>query len=252
MYLATDGGAKVYYDDAGSGAPALLIHGAAGSGRAFDALAPLLAERFRVIRIDLRGLGRSDRVDAVTPTAWCDDVLRLLDHLDIPQVHLAGCSLGARIAGRIALGHRARVVTLTVDAPLVAVDASADSQLNTRFTDLDHPAAEDLARWRRFHGDDWRAAVSFYGRARGDAGLQEYLTLRPHLPVLDLPTLITRGDLDDDVHPLAHAIEWHRAQPSSWLCIGPGTRFSLMQQRPEQFASVFTAFIGTFAPSRVQ
>jgi pimeloyl-ACP methyl ester carboxylesterase len=249
MFLEVAGGAKVYYDDVGTGAPALLIHGAAGSARAFDALTPHLAERFRVIRIDLRGLGRSDRVDAVSATAWCDDVIGLLDHLDLGQVHLAGCSLGARIAGRIALSHRERAATLTVDAPLVAVEASANTQLNTRFTNLDHPSAEDLARWQLFHGEDWRSAVSFYGRARNDASLQEYLTLRPHLPALDLPTLITRGDIDDNVHPLAHAIEWHRAQPASWLWVAPGTGFSLMQRQPGQFASIFTAFITTFAPS---
>jgi pimeloyl-ACP methyl ester carboxylesterase len=251
VYLTTDDAIQVYYDDAGSGPPVLLVHGAAGSGRAFDELTLHLRERFRVIRIDLRGLGRSQRVPSVTATDWCDDVVALLDHLAIPVAHLAGCSLGARIVGRIALDHRDRAMTLTVDAPLLAVETSANSQLNTRFSDLDHASAEDTARWQRFHGDDWRDAVTFYGRVRNDPALQEYLTLRPHLAALDLPTLVSRGDVDDDVHPLAHVLEWHRAQPASWMWVAPNTGFSLLQRRPAEFAAVFGSFVEACTPSQL-
>jgi pimeloyl-ACP methyl ester carboxylesterase len=249
VYLTTSDEVRVYYDDVGAGPPVLLVHGAASSGRAFDDLSAKLADHFRVIRIDLRGLGRSERVSSVSATAWCDDVVALLDHLDIPAAHLAGCSLGARIVGRLALSHRDRVVSLAVDAPLLAVETSANSQLNTRFSDFDHASDEDVTRWQRFHGDDWREAVSFYLSARNQPALQEHLTLRPHLSSLDLPTLITRGDADDDVHPLAHAFEWHKAHPGSWMWVAPSTGFSLMQRRPEEFSSLFTSFVKSFATS---
>jgi pimeloyl-ACP methyl ester carboxylesterase len=245
--LTTSDGVHVYYEDVGTGPAVLLVHGAASSGRAFDDLTSYLSDQFRVIRIDLRGLGRSERVTSVSATAWCDDVVALLDHLGLPTAHFAGCSLGARIVGRIAFSHRDRVTSLTVDAPLLAVEKSANRQLNTRFSDFDHASEEDIARWQRFHGDDWRDAVSFYRRARSRPDLQEYLTLRPHLSLLDLPTLITRGDVDDDIHPLAHAIEWHRAHPNSWLWVAPSTRFSLMQHRPKEFSSIFTDFVGECA-----
>ena len=221
----------------------MMIHGAATSSKVYDGLASRLVARFRCIRLDLRGLGQSDRVDAVSPTAWCDDILALMDHLEIDKAHLLGCSLGARIAGRLVLDHPERFENLTVDAPLVAVAEGANARLNTRFSNLGYPDPTDRRRWRLFHGPDWRDAVSFYFRARNDPALQQHLTLRPHLSSITLPTLITRGDIDDAVHPLSHAIEWHAARPSSWLWIAPGTAFSAAQNQAAAFAQVFSAFV---------
>ena len=243
MHLKAKDGVKIYYEDAGSGPPVVMVHGAATSSKVYDGLASCMVARFRCIRLDLRGLGRSDRVDAVSPTAWCDDTIALMDHLGLDRVHVLGCSLGARIAGRIVLDRPERFETLTVDAPLVAVANAANSRLNTRFSNLDDPAPVDRIRWQLFHGDDWRDAVGFYFRARNDPALQEHLTLRPHLQSMTLPTLVTRGDVDDDVHPLSHAVEWHAACPSSWLWIAPGTAFSAAQNRAEDFARVFGAFV---------
>lgn len=243
MYLSAGDGVRIYYEDQGEGVPAILIHGAAGSGRSFDELAGQLARNFRVVVLDLRGLSRSDRVASVSPTAWCDDVLALADSLGLDRFHLVGCSLGARIAGRIAYDRRDRVISLSVDAPLLSVQKDADAALNRRFEDLDNATPEDLERWQRFHGEDWRSAVSFYGRARMDQDLQAYLTIRPWLSDLTLPTLITRGDVDDAVHPLAHAVEWHGAHPDSWLWIAPNTGFSLTQRRAPEYAEVFKRFV---------
>jgi pimeloyl-ACP methyl ester carboxylesterase len=243
MYFTAEQGVRIYYDDVGSGAPVVMIHGAATSGMVYDGLTSRMVARFRCIRLDLRGLGRSDRVDAVSPTTWCDDTIALMDHLGVERAHLLGCSLGARIAGRLVLDHPGRFETLTVDAPLVAVAESANSRLNTRFSNLDNPAPVDRRRWQNFHGADWRQAVSFYFRARNDPALQEHLTLRPHLSSIALPTLVTRGDIDDDIHPLSHAIEWHAARPSSWLWIAPGTPFSAAQNQAAAFARVFGGFI---------
>lgn len=251
MYFDAKDGVKIYYDDAGSGPPVVMVHGAATSAKTYDGLASRLVARFRCIRFDLRGLGRSDRVDAVSPTAWCDDTLALMEHLSIEHAHLLGCSLGARIAGRLVVDQPERFLTLSVDAPLVAVAQAANARLNTRFTNLDEPSELDLVRWRNFHGDDWRDAVSFYFRARNDPALQEHLTLRPYLSTISTPTLVTRGDVDDDVHPLAHAVEWHAACPAtSWLWIAAGTPFSAAQNRAEQYAQVFGSFVDHWAARR--
>ena len=97
MYFTAEEKIQVYYDDVGSGAPVVMIHGAATSSKVYDGLTSRLVAQFRCIRLDLRGLGRSDRVDAVSATAWCDDTMALMDHLGIERAHLLGCSLGARI-----------------------------------------------------------------------------------------------------------------------------------------------------------
>jgi pimeloyl-ACP methyl ester carboxylesterase len=244
MYFNAKDGVRIHYEDTGSGPPVVMVHGAATSAKTYDGLVSRMAARFRCIRLDLRGLGRSDRVDTVSPTAWCDDTLGLMDHVGIDRAHVLGCSLGARIAGRLVLDYPERFETLTVDAPLVAVAQAANSRLNTRFANLDNPAPVDRVRWQLFHGEDWRDAVGFYFRARNEPALQEHLTLRPHLSAITTPTLVTRGDLDDDVHPLAHAVEWHAACPTtSWLWIAAGTAFSAAQNRAEEFARIFGSFV---------
>ncbi|MGH8963618.1 MAG: alpha/beta fold hydrolase [Jatrophihabitantaceae bacterium] len=219
-----------------------MIHGAAGSGMSFDALAHQLEGDFRVVTIDLRGLSRSDRVETISATAWCDDVIGVADSLGLDAFHLVGCSLGARIGGRIARDHADRVRSLSVDAPLLAVAQGASSSLNRRFEDLDHAMPEDVEKWQRYHGEDWRRAVTFYGRVRNHPDLQQHLTIRPWLAELTKPTLITRGDIDDTVHPLAHCTEWHAAHPASWLWIAAGSGFSLTQRRPVEYADLFRRF----------
>jgi pimeloyl-ACP methyl ester carboxylesterase len=252
VYFTAPDGVRLYFDDRGAGAPVIMLHGAAGSGMSFDQLARCLETHFRVLTVDLRGLSRSDRVEAISATAWCDDTVAIADSLGLGAFHLVGCSLGARIAARIAHDLTARVISLSVDAPLLSVSSSAGSSLNRRFEDLDNATPEDLEKWTRYHGDDWRRAVSFYGRVRNAPELQAHLTVRPWLADLTLPTLITRGDVDDAVHPLAHCTEWHAAHPASWMWIAPGTGFSLTQRRPEGFADIFRRFVAETTAQRVE
>lgn len=77
--------------------PVVLSHGMFDHGRGFDLLAPLLAERFRVVAYDARGHGDSDRADAYT---WpCDmmDLANVLRSLGRPA-HLLGHSKGGGVA----------------------------------------------------------------------------------------------------------------------------------------------------------
>src|SRR5689334_15722102 len=96
-------GVRLAYLDEGSGPPTVLVHGAASSHRCFDQAVPELAREVRVIAPDLRGMGDSGRVTTLDPADWEDDLLALIDHLGLEQVHLCGTSLGARVATRFTL-----------------------------------------------------------------------------------------------------------------------------------------------------
>src|SRR5438132_1355394 len=52
-------GARLWYDEAGSGETVLLLHGGLGDSGLWEPVVPFLAERFRTIRTDLRFFGRS-------------------------------------------------------------------------------------------------------------------------------------------------------------------------------------------------
>ena len=91
------------------GPPVLLCHGAFDHAHGFDMLAPLLAERFRVISLDARGHGDSEWVDAYMWTLDVMDIVMVLRFIDRPT-HLVGHSKGGGQATEAAVvaGDRVR------------------------------------------------------------------------------------------------------------------------------------------------
>jgi hypothetical protein len=58
---------------------------------------------------------------------------------------------------------------------------------------------------------------------------------------------VTRGDQDDAIHPVAHAVEVHAEVARAWLWIAPNTPFSALRFRPEAFLACYEAFLGEAA-----
>ncbi len=118
MPTAEVNGARLWYDEAGSGSALLLLHGGLGDSELWEPVVPFLAERCRTIRTDLRFFGRS--TGPAAPWSWEDDVRGLLDELQVEQAALVGLSLGGRLAVEIALAHPERVSALVLVAPGLA------------------------------------------------------------------------------------------------------------------------------------
>lgn len=104
------GDGRMYYETAGAGAPVMFCHAGFVDSQMWDGQWAAFAERYRVVRFDMRGYGQSDLPGA--PISRRADLLRLLDHLDIGQATLVGCSLGGEIALDFALEHAERVAAL--------------------------------------------------------------------------------------------------------------------------------------------
>ena len=85
-----------------AGEPLLLTHGFYDHARSFDAFAPLLATRYRVLALDSRGHGDSDWADDYTWHADVLDVVNVLRDLGRPA-HLVGHSRGGGLATDAAL-----------------------------------------------------------------------------------------------------------------------------------------------------
>jgi pimeloyl-ACP methyl ester carboxylesterase len=93
----------IAWDEIGAGAPVLLIHGLGYARWGWEPLLPLLAERFRVITFDNRGIGES----AVPPGPYtaldmAGDALAVLDAAGLEHAHVVGTSLGGMIAQELA------------------------------------------------------------------------------------------------------------------------------------------------------
>lgn len=89
-----------------SGHPIVLLHGLASSSRIWDLMAPLLASRFRVIAVDQRGHGESDKPDSGydLPT-FVADLRGVIQALGLEQPVLVGHSWGGNLALQYAVTY---------------------------------------------------------------------------------------------------------------------------------------------------
>ena len=87
--------------------PVLLLHGLASNASRFEELAQStsLAQHHRLIRVDLRGHGRSLSRRRVGLDVWCDDLVTVLQAEGGQPAVLVGHSLGAQVALQMALRH---------------------------------------------------------------------------------------------------------------------------------------------------
>jgi pimeloyl-ACP methyl ester carboxylesterase len=112
-------GVKIHYAVQGNGEPVILIHGLYSSGRMnwdLPGTTTMLAKHFQVITLDCRGHGRSGkpRDDNAYGTNMVEDVVRLMDHLHIQKVRVAGYSMGGMIGMKLTVTHPDRVSRLVL------------------------------------------------------------------------------------------------------------------------------------------
>jgi pimeloyl-ACP methyl ester carboxylesterase len=102
-FFTTKDGVKIHYVTIGKGTPVILIHGYTGSaeGNWFrNGIAEALAKNHRVIALDCRNHGKSDKPQPGGP-GRAEDVVELMDHLKIAKAHFHGYSMGGGIVGRL-------------------------------------------------------------------------------------------------------------------------------------------------------
>jgi pimeloyl-ACP methyl ester carboxylesterase len=90
--MAEVNGARIHYEVAGEGEPLVLVHAGIADSRMWEGQIPAFAERYKVVRYDLRGFGKTEMVEG--PFSHHEDLRGLLDFLDIQRTHLVGCSMG--------------------------------------------------------------------------------------------------------------------------------------------------------------
>ncbi len=113
-YAAVDG-ARVRYVDKGQGPPVVLLHGFASSLETWDLLVPELSRTHRVIALDLKGFGWSDRPEGdYSPAAEARLVVKLLDQLGVKRAAFVGHSWGSSVTLALALAAPERVARIAL------------------------------------------------------------------------------------------------------------------------------------------
>jgi len=129
-------GVPIHYVQAGRGEPIVLIHGNGGSidNWVSTGVFANLAKDYRVIALDCRGFGQSGKPH--TPSAYgaemALDIVRLLDHLEIPKAHIVGYSMGAHITALLLTTHPDRFLTATLGGAVGRQPNEADFDLAER------------------------------------------------------------------------------------------------------------------------
>lgn len=105
--MVTDDGISIYYKDWGTGKPVIFSHGWPFNADVWDNQLNFLAERgYRAIAYDRRGFGRSDKPwEGYNYDIFADDIKSLIDHLQLAEVTLVGCSMGGGDITRFIARH---------------------------------------------------------------------------------------------------------------------------------------------------
>jgi pimeloyl-ACP methyl ester carboxylesterase len=111
-------GATIAFDVRGAGAALVLVHGITETRRAWDPVTDALASRWRVVRIDARRHGDSERRPPYDPLTMAGDVRAVVDALALDAPLVVGHSMGGVVVSAYGgLGHPARGI-VNVDQPL--------------------------------------------------------------------------------------------------------------------------------------
>src|SRR5580658_3539844 len=138
--IVVSDGVRIHYMEAGAGVPVVLLHGytsCCDAGWFANGVAKELARDHRVIGIDARGHGRSEKPH--DPAKYPGDrmpadVIELLDHLGVGKAHFHGYSMGGGIVAHLMARHPDRFITASFGGSGVR---ETDETLAKQAADLD-------------------------------------------------------------------------------------------------------------------
>jgi 3-oxoadipate enol-lactonase len=254
---------SLFCEDTGSGGvAALLLHELGGSSESWRAVIPLLAADRRVIAVDMRCAGRSEKPPGAFALAdVADDLDALLAALGLAQVDVIGAALGSLVGALLAIRHPARVRRLMMCA--VAPDMAgptrayvAERAEKVRGVGMRGVAEASLANSFPESLAEQRAAYRAIYLANDPAAYAELslalgrLELTPaDWGAIRAPVLVASG---------AHDFLWPPPLGREVARLVPGARFAVMEdaahfphlQAPETLARLARDFFDSNGASR--
>lgn len=263
---ATINGIGMNYDVTGrADAPAVLLHHQlAANLTTWDALTAALEPKYRVVRMDARGHGKTEAPDGpYSFETLSADVVGLLDHLGIKKARFLGLSMGGMVGQYLGLLYPERLHSLCLVATTSAVPAQAiplwDERIRTASAgDLTSLIDGATARWVTPETVKNKPEILAQLKAmmaatppKGYAGWCQAirdLDITARLKEIRLPTRVIVGTLDPSTPPSAAAVI-HREIAGSDLIEMPGVSHMLHLEEPAAFHAHALPFFAAHGPS---
>jgi 3-oxoadipate enol-lactonase len=247
-----------FIDSGGAGDAVVLVHAIGCDLSMWDSLARSLEPHFRVIRIDVRGHGRSPLAPRpATLEALADDVAAVLDRLAIARAHWVGLSMGGMIGQAFALRHGARLARLVIANSTSSYGPDGRKAWEARIKAVQEGgllAIREMVASRYFSEEFRRtqpAIVDSVMRGFTQTPKDGYLACCDAIAALDYstdlariqaPTLVIAGELDAGTPPaMSEAIA--RAIPDAKLAVIPGAAHLSAVEKPAQFNELVLRFL---------
>lgn len=260
-------GISIHYRETGEGFPIVLVHGFTGNLRNWALQVPALRGQYRLISMDLRGHGQSEkptRPEDYSLEIMAEDVYALMDQLGVQECYLVGHSMGGMIAQHLVLAHpepfralvlvdtaaevpdgvrtqeRARLIEIAREQGMEAV---FEEQLKTNpMADQLREQPEMLEVWRQQFLLTSREAYIYCAQAI--AGRRPLLD---DLASIEIPTFIICGENDEPF--LEPSRRMHDRIPGSELVIIPGAGHTPQIEKPAEFNRALLGFLSRVSQS---
>jgi 3-oxoadipate enol-lactonase/4-carboxymuconolactone decarboxylase len=255
-------GAQLFYDLTGpTAAPVVAFSNSLGTTlEMWDAQVRALASRYRCLRYDTRGHGRSPAAhEPLTIDALADDLAGLLDAVGVETVHIVGLSLGGMTAQAFAVRYPQRTESLVLMATsahlpppetwdqrvqlvlaggMTAVVDTVVARWFTADTLALSPETVELVR-NRFLDIDPKGYAACCLAVRD-------MDLRAQIGAVEAPTLVVAGE-DDPVTPLEMAEDIVSRIPGAELTVVPEAAHLLAVEQPDAVNELLAAFLARVA-----
>jgi pimeloyl-ACP methyl ester carboxylesterase len=255
-------GFELYYEEQGRGEPLVLVPGFGAGIWIWYRQVAALAERFRTIAFDPRGVSRSGAPGApFTMRDLADDLAALLEELKIEKAHVLGASFGGFVAQEFALAHpeRTRALILSCTSyggaghrppgPETLAAIASTKGLNTEERVRENLLLAFSARFAAEEPEE----VERVTRLRAENVVPEEIYLRQlqaavafdtsaRVGEIASPVLVITGDADAIV-PHANSLNLAAAIPGATLRIIEGGSHAFFIERAETFNRAVIEFI---------
>ena len=252
-------GARIYYETQGEGSDLVLINGWGASGLGWEyAFLMELSRSHRLIVLDNRGTGRSDKPDKkCTIGTMAEDCVAVLDILGLEKANILGVSMGGLIAQELAISNPSSVSSLILCCTSCGLKG-LDNRPYRAFTRL-FLRPEERLRLRMemlfskgFVAEEWpRLRVHWEQASRYPTPLHSYRRQWEALMSYDCcdrlsnikaPTLVMGGDADQ-INPVKHLRELADRIPGAELEIYHGLGHGFIVEAREEVVKRIRVFL---------